>query len=301
MSDTNEHQDNNSQADRAETRQRVIHGLLSAVGERGGGELDHRVNAAIDAINVSIRDEDRGTSRRRWTRIFAGAIAATLLLGAFLFPPSQSVSAIERVEWLREVAVELSDRRYAMNVEFRSPQRQGQLSLVGDLYVRGNEALLQKIETDNGVQITLGRVAGTVWVMGRRGPVRIVNAKDDKKEGPPMLSLPAMLETVTEGYDLREEATDDPGVRRLIAERNAETLAESDDGAAAESNKKAETMSFEFDSTSGITRTAEMRWTAPSRMKFMRIVFVEKLELPADWYQHDSHHGPMRRVVDFSN
>lgn len=267
---------------------RLLHGLLSAWGDLLSQEIEGRISRAMAGVGENATRVSRGRPRWVWAALLT---AASIVVGLALLRSDQA-DAAQTLAWLESVASEAIDRRYRFTLEFHKPRPLGHASVSGDFYVRGSEAALQKMVTDNGFSLTIGRVGGKVWVMGARGPIRVRDALGSDSWGPstneqaPLLSLESVLKKLGSGYRVSLEPSRERDAGRLTATRDG------GDG------RSADHVLIDYDTKTGALIDLQLRWKSEQRPKLLRLTLEEELELPPDWYQHENHHVPGREVIE---
>ncbi|MEM6364317.1 MAG: hypothetical protein AAF745_07815 [Planctomycetota bacterium] len=306
----------------AEASQRIaesllVHGLLIDIGKRDEGRDTNRINAVMQRIDAEPAPASSvlatvGTSfgPRRFAILTSILSVAAIFLIAFIVVPQQSVSAaMASLEKLVEAAAKPFDRTYQVSVvdEYAPEKRPRHLPAEdrnrdakqqidgATLYVRGANQYLMTLRLRSGEKRTLGCDGLQSWAFRETGPVhtstdlnRFRGGVPGQQQELPFLNIHAHLSQLQTGYDiqlLKFQEKDE--VSRLIGIRKSREV------------RGPKRVEIAFDADTGTVH--EMLLDGLRRggggPKSVLLKLVDQSELPVEFFSHDSHHEPERRVV----
>ncbi|EMI55438.1 hypothetical protein [Rhodopirellula sallentina] len=301
----------------------LIHGLLVDLGSRDDeaeAERIHSVMQRIDAVNGSGRYNEPVQPATKGTRSLVHyasaalvAIATAVMVMFVAFGPHQSVSAaMASLERVVEVAAKPFDRTYKVHVveEYpRDKRSRNRTKSAGDrkspeqidgatIHVRGADEYVMTVSLKTGETRTSGCDGQVSWAFRENGPVNIstdLNRFRGRMPGSqqdmPFLNIHANLSQLKLGYDVElanEQETADDGtlLSQLTCVRKSSDV---------RGPKQVEVW---FDAGNGTVHKMLLDGLPRRRggPKAVMLELVDLSDLPSDFFSHDAHHEPGRRV-----
>lgn len=263
---------------------------------------------------VTLSNNPRSITRRRWPFAIASTACAVLLAASLLWQAVDAPSASAAMTELNRIieASKMSvDRTFVISVfdavvppkhqDRRSPERRRppKPSLDGAvLDVRGQDQFVLKRKTPQGEWFITGRNETTSWAIRPDGPVRSSSdltefARDlpGHEDGLPINNLHDGLEALRTAYDLElptepDAESSDEATRRMIAVRKP-------------GFRGAKRVEILYDDSTG--QISELRFDqmsyGPQRIS-LTMTATQSQTFPDTYFDHSHHHGP-ERVVEF--
>lgn len=318
-----------SRPDREQWEQQWVDSLLETTFESDSDQRLDRVLRHIEQASVAHLDSEaaetvpptvspgtRGLGSRLWWALMS--TAAILLISFFILPVFQSTSASATLKRTLLTAQQNVPRHYRMEVIFQGEKRET-LHVNGDLYVQGNDRLAVRIPAilNPTRNAWAGHQGDRAWVVPGIGPVMVGNRKAlgdwlGKREeiSTPYLHLSTLLARVAESYRLERrpaetlprnrstEALPDHGntMDRLYERLVAKAL-------PGQAERLPDEAHLWIDSQTGMVHRLEAHWNlAPDAVgrKSIQLQWLSDETLPVDWFEHQAHHHPRRRVKEWN-
>jgi hypothetical protein len=283
----------------------LVHTLLEQALQPDPAAREIRVQRVAASVRDSVMPARLPTApNRRWLATLT-TVAAVLLVGFLLrnsFNPQTNATAA--VDTALKAASAETDRAYRVNADLRLPDGSPK-ALTADLWVRGGSQYVLRQDGLLG-DLFLGTDGHDHWVIPPVGPVftgtepGLVEQWLLRNElSMPFLQVATLLQRLADRYDLKlgpaaeiTTAADRPpvwcthvvGMKREASDRLAPDV-----------------IHLWTARQSGVAQQVELLWSRADDQPGLRRVTLQlqplATELPSDWYRHDSHHAPDRRVV----
>lgn len=299
----------------------VVHGLLTETAAYDEDAAVSRMKALMlriesEAQTKTVPNTPRvGLMGHRRVALLTSSfvVAAVLMAMVFVVAPQQSVSAaMASLERVIEAAAKPIDRTYTVQViEQYSPdkrprnlpnpvhQRPAKEGIDGaSIVVRGANQYVMTVVLDSGIKRLIGCDGEVSWAFREDGPVHVSPDLDRFRGGMPgsqqdlpFLNIHDHLSQLTVGYDVvlsDQVATADDGseLSQLICTRKSN---------AVRGPKRVE---LSFDRRDGTVRTMVLDGLPRGRggPKSVRLELTGQDELSPEFYSHQSHHEPGKRI-----
>lgn len=295
----------------------LIHGLLADNNKRDEGRDTDRINALMQRIDsepapVSTSFATVSTSpRRRRIAVLTSvlSIAAAFVVMFFVLPQESVSAAMASLEKLVEAAAKPLDRTYRVSVveeyapekrprnlpeEARSRDSKQQID-GATLYVRGANQYLMTLILNSGEKRTLGCDGMQSWAFRESGPVhtstdlsRFRGGVPGQQQDFPFANIYTHLSKLRTGYDIQLTEVQETKKRaRLVGIRRSREV---------RGPKRVEIL-FDPDSGTVYGMLLDGLRRGGRGPKSVMLKLVDQSELPVDFFAHQSHHEPERRVI----
>ncbi len=240
-------------------------------------------------------------SRRAWLTTLA-SLAALVVLGLlFLSPAAGPKTALAAVERSLEATAADVDRQY--RIQMTKPR--GAALLPVTLTVHGSRKFVWEQPVVLGT-LRVGSNGEDYWMVPTVGPVVVAEEGSllerllsEKQVTTPILTLATALEWLRDRYalellpeeDLPQVDTPDGRVRCQHIRGQLRT---------ADMVLKPQHLEIWCDRRTGVVQQMTADWPATEKLGPLRVevrLQASPGELPADWYDHASHHAKNRRVI----
>ncbi|MCA9136880.1 MAG: hypothetical protein KDB00_08975 [Planctomycetales bacterium] len=310
-----------SEASEAVAQSLLIHGLLADIGRRDDVAESERIQAVMQRIDAEVSAESGDVAlkhvphRRRRFAILTSAltIAAAVMLMFVAFGPHQSVSAaMASLDKVVEAAAKRLDRTYKVRVvdEYPRDKRPQKLSQQAwdreapeeidgaTIHVRGADQYVMTVMLKTGMTRTSGCDGKVSWSFREDGQVhvsedlnRFRGAVPGSQQDMPLLNIHANLSQLKIGYDIeladdQETGTDGTLLSRLTCIRKSNEV---------RGPKQVEVW---FDAEDGTVHKMLLDGLPRGRggPKSVMLELVDQPDLPSDFFTHDAHHEPGKRI-----
>lgn len=299
----------------------LIHGLLADMGKRDEEQDRERIQSVMQRIDSEAKTDSatlaaprRLQGRRRFAILTSAlAIAAAALVIFVVFdPPSRVSAAMASLEKVVESALRPIDRTYVVHLveEYPRDQRPRNMSQEkwdrvapeqidgATIYVRGVNEYVMKVLLKTGVKRTSGCDGRLSWSFREDGPVhvstnlhRFRGGMPGNQQDMPMVNIHANLTQLKIAYDvelLEEQETthDNIVLSQLSCVRKSTEI------------RGVKRVNVWFDAENGTVHKMLLDGLPRGRggPKSVMLELIDQSELPPDFFSHDSHHEPGRRV-----
>lgn len=312
-----------------------VHGLLSELQLSSQQTLTERIQRAMQAlpelpgeqqqpqplgpaIATSLQEPGRTQTQRRAPKWSRWAIAAAVLLcvGLFRQTGGGGSPAEAAVEQALQKAAEHRDREFQVTAELQPADAGHVQRIESQLYVRGpNEFVLNHPGLLPGARLWIGTDGQTIWAVPQIGPILVSRENGPLTEwrkqfqiSTPYLQLTTVLTNLRDRFAVQElppESLASTGREavlqrfrrihgiRLVGERQTESRF---------AKLLPESIDLWVHPSTGEVRRLVLEWPGPPSgvSQGLRRVTFDLMNLnpqQPDWYQHQVHHRPERRVI----
>lgn len=295
----------------AERIQRAMRALPEHPGESPAELLPNPHVAVVSKSSGPARTHKPPSKWSRWV-----IVAAVLLCVGMLWQIGGGVTPAQAaVEQALQVAAEIRDRQFRVIAELQ-PSEGDLQHIESQLFVRGpNEFVLNHPGLLPGARLWIGTDGQVIWMVPQIGPVMVSRENGPLKDwlnqfhvSTPYLQLTTVLTNLRERYTVQE----------LPAENLSSTTLESTEqrfrrihgtcrvSLTNSGSSIAKLLPSDIDlwvhPNTGEVRRLVLNWPAlpsgvPRAVQRVTFDLVDMNPQPVDWYQHQSHHHPDRRIV----
>lgn len=236
---------------------------------------------------------------RRWGRLAVAVLAASVVFALWLWSPTRQVNAADELQRLIDAPHPPIDRVYRIDsldpnpapTEPRQPPIDG-----ATLYVRAPDRYVLVRRFPDGRPYVTGYDGERNWdvppgaapVRLSRDPLRFRWALPGHQHGIPFADLRSDLVQLRDAYTLSVLPTDAAGLKGLRAEKKS---------AEYRGPKRVELW---YDGGTGVI--SRMTFGGLPRARggptSVAVNLIEQRDLGADFFRHDAHHTPDRRVIE---
>jgi len=301
-----------SQQTQTERIQRAMQALPEHPGEQQPRELDGPAIATSPQSAGRAQTQSRAPKWSRW------AITAAVLLcvGLFRQTGGGGSPAEAAVEQALQKAAENRDREFQVIAELQTADAGQVQRIESQLYVRGpNEFVLNHPGLLPGARLWIGTDGQTIWAVPQIGPALVSREKGPLTEwlkqfqiSTPYLQLTTVLTNLRDRFAVRELPQESlPSTRReAIPQRFRRIHGIRLGGTLRTESSLVKLLPDSIDlwvhPGTGEVRRLVLEWPGPPSgiSKGLRRVTFDLMNLnpqPPDWYQHQVHHRPERRVI----
>ncbi|WP_404306070.1 hypothetical protein [Neorhodopirellula lusitana] len=299
----------------------LVHGLLADIGHRDAEHDARQIQALMKRIDLesksepdAVLDPSESSGRGRFAVISSAlALAAAVMVMFAVVGPQQRVSAaMASLEKVVEAALKPLDRTYRVRVleEYSPDKRPRNLSQTAwdrkspkqidgaTIYVRGANEYVMTVLLAQGGTRTSGCDGRYSWSFREDGPVHVTEDLNRFRGGMPggqhdmpFLNIHAHLSQLKVGYDV--ELID-------LQESTADSVSLSQLNCARKSNDVRGTkwVKIWFDPKNGTVHKMMLDGLPRGRggPKSVMLELIDQSDLGQDFFSHDSHHLPERKV-----
>jgi hypothetical protein len=299
----------------------LIHGLLADIGSRDDNAEAERIHAVMQRIDIEFAADSVNVApksvphiRRRFAILTSAlTIAAAVMVMFVVFGPHQSVSAaMASLEKVVEAAAKPFDRTYQVRVveEYPRDKRPRNLSQEAwdrkapeqidgaTIHVRGAEQFVMTVLLKTGVTRTSGCDGQVSWSFRENGPVhvstdlnRFRGGMPGNQQDMPFLNIHANLSQLKVGYDVeladqQKNAADGRLLSQLTCVRKSNDV------------RGPKQVDVWFDAEDGTVHKMLLDGLPRGRggPKSVMLELVDQSDLPSDFFSHDAHHEPGKRI-----
>lgn len=246
-------------------------------------------------------DAAKSQASRRSRLAMAASLAALIIVGVILLSPQAGPkTAMAAVEQSLKAAAQDVDRRYHIQMTTANDVSLPPIMLT----VRGSNQFVWEQPMPRGT-LQAGSNGKEFWVVPAVGPVmiaaegsRLERLLAERQDSTPILHLATALEWLRDRYDLELLPEEDISIEsssqpvrcthyRGSLRNHGELL-------------QPETMEIWSDRNTGVVQRMRLTWPALMKSGVHQAelqIQQPPRDLPADWYEHSSHHTSQRRVV----
>ncbi|GAA4446022.1 hypothetical protein [Novipirellula rosea] len=310
-----------SEASETVAQSLLIHGMLADIGSRDDDSEAERIHAvmqridaefAADSVNVALKSVP--LSRRRFAILTSAlTIAAAVMVMFVVFGPHQSVSAaMASLEKVVEAAAKPFDRTYKVRVAQEYPRDKRPRNLSQEawdreapeqidgatIHVRGADEYVMTVLLKTGETRTSGCDGQVSWSFRENGPVhvstdlnRFRGGMPGNQQDMPFLNIHANLSQLKIGFDVeladeQETGADGTLLSRLTCIRKSSDV------------RGPKQVDVWFDAEDGTVHKMLLDGLPRGRggPKSVMLELVDQSELASDFFSHDAHHEPGRRI-----
>lgn len=311
-----------SEANESIAESLLIHGILADIGSGGDAEGE-RIGAVMQQLDAEVANDFlhlESTSVPNGQRRFAIltsalTIAAAVMIMFSVFGPHQSVSAaMASLEKVMEAAAMPFDRTYRVRVVEEYPRdkrpknlsqqawdRQAPEQIDGaTIYVRGADEYVMIVMLKTGKTRTTGCDGKISWAFREDGPVhvsedlnRFRGGMPGSQQGMPLLNIHSNLSQLKVGYDVElTDAKETGTAATLLSQLNC--IRKSNDVRGPKQ------VNVWFDAEDGTVHKMLLDGLPRGRggPKSVMLELVDQPALPTNFYSHETHHEPGKRIRD---
>lgn len=303
----------------------LIHGLLTDLGRRDERRESARIQALMRAINNPSQTKialantggtaDTAVSRRpRLLVKFATGLAiavAVIFMVSLVVPHQSAAAAMASLEKVLEAIAQPFDRTYEMHVVEEYPRDKRPRNLAQEnwerkseeqidgarLYVRGADTFVFARKLTTGGQRVSGCDGLQSWAFREDGPVHVSSDPSrfrggipGEQQDMPFINMHSQLEQLRSGYDVEldqheESAFDGTVLSRLVGTRKSQDV------------RGPKRVEIWFNAQNGtIHRLVLDGLPRGGGPKSVKLDLVSQSDLGQNFFSHESHHEPDRRV-----
>ena len=311
-----------SEANESIAESLLIHGMLANIGSGGDAEGE-RVGAVMQRLDAELAKDSLSvvstsvSHRQRGFAILTSAltIAAAALIMFSVFGPHRSVSAaMASLDKVMEAAAKPFDHIYRVRVveEYPRDKRPRHLSQEAwdreapeqidgaTIYVRGADEYVMIVMLKTGKTRTCGCDGKISWAFREDGPVhvsedlnRFRGGMPGSQQGMPLLNIHANLSQLKMGYDVELADAMETGTEgTLLSQFNC--IRKSNDVRGPKQ------VNVWFDAEDGTVHKMLLEGLPRGRggPKSVMLELVDQPSLPTNFYSHETHHEPGKRIRD---
>ncbi|MGC6445351.1 MAG: hypothetical protein ACON5J_02930 [Rubripirellula sp.] len=300
----------------------LIHGILADIGSGNDakseriGALMLRVDAGFAKDSLSVVSASVSHRQRRFAILTSAlTIAAVVLIMFSVFGPHRSVSAaMASLDKVMEAAAKPFDHTYRVRVveEYPRDKRPKHLSQEAwereaperidgaTIHVRGADEYVMIVMLRTGKTRTSGCDGKISWAFREDGPVHISGdlnrfrgGMPGSQQGMPLLNIHANLTQLKMGYDVeladaKETSTDGTLLSQFNCIRKSNDV------------RGPKQVNVWFDAEDGTVHKMLLEGLPRGRggPKSVMLELVGQPSLPKNFYSHETHHEPGKRIRD---
>lgn len=297
----------------------LIHGLLTDIGRRNHEQETQRLRSVMERIDsendaVTLAHPSRTSRRRRFAMLTSAlTVAAAVLVMFVVLGPQQKVSAaMASLEKVLEAAAKPFDRTYLVQVVEEYPRdkkpknlsqkawdREPEEQIDGaTLFLRGANQYVLTVMLRSGLKRTSGCDGEVSWAFREDGPVHVTTdlsrfrgVVPGHEQDIPFVNAHAHISLLRSGYkiELTEEqdvASDGTALSQLVGVRKSRDV------------RGPKQIEIWFDTNNGTVHKMLLEGLPRARSgpKSVMLELMDQSDLSPDYFSHESHHEPDRRV-----
>ena len=276
--------------------------LISTIsGGSGPGESEETPETVANIVG----EANRSRTARKWQWWAFPAIAVTLLLGLFIVLPNgmvgnEALAALD-VSLLADARAE--SRQYLVTMKPRVKNGAEATPRQTNLYLKGDDFVIQVRPPLGRADRWMGSYQGEQWAIPRVGPVIVgrdslakMRMLQNAVAETPILSITAVLERTKRFYDLKYEKSVDVVLRQGEEQCSLVTGVRRTDARSS----VPQSVKVWADQETGFVKKIELGWLPTDRSTWASATaeWIDSPDLDDDFFQHQAHHHPERRVID---
>ncbi|MDB5339007.1 MAG: hypothetical protein JWN70_4626 [Planctomycetaceae bacterium] len=304
-----------SQRGQCESQAARIQRAMQALPEHPGESPEERLPIPQIAVVAKSSSSVRSSSlSSKWTR-WVIAVAVLLCVGVLWQVGGGVTPAQAAVEQALQVAAEHRDRQFRVIAELQ-PAEGALQQIESQLFVRGpNEFVLNHPGLLPGARLWIGTDGQIIWAVPQIGPVLVSRENGPLKDwlnqfqvSTPYLQLTTVLTNLRDRYTVQELPAENLAstTQEATGQRFRRIHGTSRVGSMQTGSSIAKLLPGDIDlwvhPITGEVRRLVLNWPAlpsgvPRTVQRVTFDLVNIDPQPVDWYQHQPHHRPERRIV----